>query len=160
MPLISKRNSRLSIVSILLVVAASMGLVSAAITTFNVGQHSISPTITYSGYLNTSYYGIYHYVLAEPLCSKAFPPCFQQGEVVFYLDTSHESIRLIFYCGVVYYYCSSAADVPLQEGSCINVKGTLLIPSKWPTNQFDPPLQFSGDLYVFHYSTVSESACS
>ena len=153
--------SRYSI-SVLLILAASIGLLSAMTTHGGIFYHttSTSPTKTYSGYFGVTYYGIYHHVWGVPSCNKVFPPCFQAEEIVFYLVTSSERIRLIFYCGAVPYYCSSPDDVPLSEGSCIFAKGTLLVPSKWPTNQFEPSLQFGGDLFVFQYSTVSESSCS
>ena len=155
-----KRKSWLGIYSILLVLTASMGMTSAFMAYSGRGKDFTSPTITYSGYLGISYNGTYHYVSAEPLCNKAFPPCFQKGEVVFYLDTDHETIRLVLYCGKVADFCRRAEEVPLRDESCIFVKGTLLIPSKWPTSQFEPSLQFDGDLYVFQYSTISESSCS
>ena len=147
-------------ISILLILAASVTILSALTAKGGLLYHSISPTITYSGYLGTSYNGTYRYVVAKALCDKSFPTCFQEDEVVFYLDTGREVIRLIFYCGTDYSeYCRSVGEVPLRDGTCVLVKGTLLIPSKWPTDQFTPSLQFAGDLYVFQYSTFSESSC-
>ena len=152
--------SRYSI-SILLILVASIGLFSAITIHSGIFYHTTSPTMTYSGYLGISYNGTYHYVVAKPLCNKSFPPCFQKDEVVFYLDKGGEAIRLIFYCGTaVQDYCRSADEVHLVDGTCVHVKGTLLIPSSWPTNQFEPTLQFNGDLYVFQYELAPEGFCS
>lgn len=156
---IRPKFSRYSI-SILIVLAGTIGLLSATTIYGGIFYHTTSPTMTYSGYLGAAYYGIYHHVWSVPLCHKGSPPCNREEELVFYLDTGSERIRLIFYCGVVAYYCDNPDDVPLPEGSCILAKGTLLTPSKWPTNQFEPSLQFSGDLYVFQYSAASETSCS
>jgi hypothetical protein len=165
-----KRRPWLSIISILLVVAASTGLVSAAMSTgqfpgferFFGGVYWSTPTKTYEGYMNTSYSGTYHYVDAQPTCRNSSPPCLLEAdEVVFYITTNNGNVRLIFYCGTrVTYYCSGPNDLPFREGDCIFVKGTLLVPSDWPTERFNPTLQFVGDLYVFKYSNLLTSACS
>mgnify|MGYP001119853495 CR=1 FL=1 len=159
----SEEKPRISTVSILLVLAASIGLVSAAMTNRQlpgfenfyggIYARSQSPTVTYQGYLSMSFDGAYHYVAAEPLCRKTFPPCLAPDEVVFYLETERGTVRLIFYCGLD--YCSRATQLPFSDGAHIYVKGTFLEPSKWPAGQYEPNLQFIGDLYVFQNSTVS-----
>jgi len=85
---------------------------------------------------------------AQPLCAQTFPPCFG-SEVVFYLTTENATIQLVFYCGAG--YCYSAQQLPFHDGDRIYVKGTLLLPSDWPTNKYQPALRFFGDLYVFNY---------
>jgi hypothetical protein len=78
-------------------------------------------------------------------------------EVVFYLETSTTVIWLIFYCGIVSIpdFCARADQLPFRDGAAIYVKGILVTPSKWPTNQFDPALSFNADLYVFSYIAIS-----
>jgi len=86
---------------------------------------------------------------AQPLCAQAFPPCFGASEGVFYLTTENATVQLVFYCGAG--YCSSAQQLPFHDGDRIDVKGTLLQPSDWPTKEYEPTLRFFGDLYVFNY---------
>ena len=77
----NKKRTRLNFVTVLLVIGASLGLMSAAITAGIVpgfemgGVHSHSPTATYQGYFSVGYTGVYHFVHAEPLCRTTFPPC-------------------------------------------------------------------------------------
>ena len=163
-----QKNSSIGICSILLVLAASTGLVSAAMINgqlpgferFRAGtyrQNMLSPTITYQGYFSVSYNGTYHSVIAKPLCRNALPPCLDSDELVFYLDTdSRLVVRLIFYCGAG--YCSRADELPFRDGARIYVKGTLIEPSQWPTSRFEPTLQFKSELYVFQYTTLPESS--
>jgi len=111
-----------------------------------------SPTATHTGYFSVGYTGVYNYVDAQPICALSFPPCLVGSEVVYYLTTSNATIRLIFYCGAG--YCWNAQQLPFKEGDEIHVKGTLLQPSDWPTNEYQPTLRFFGDLYVFNYTTA------
>lgn len=111
-----------------------------------------SPTATHTGYFSVSYTGVYHYVIAQPLCGKSFPPCWVPSEIVFYLTTENATIRLLFYCGQD--YCSSSQQLPFHDGEGIYVKGTLLQPSDWPTSKYQPALEFIGDLYVFNYTAA------
>jgi hypothetical protein len=41
----------------------------------------------------------------------------------------------------------------LQEGARVYVNGTLIEPSQWEPELFEPRLYFIGDLYVFEYRT-------
>lgn len=140
-----------TLVSLILVITAVSGLVSAVLNaTSTVSFHS--PTATHTGYFSVSYTGVYHYVNAEPLCSMSFPPCWTPSEVVFYLTTENETVRLVFYCGLD--YCYGAQQLPFHNGDRIYVKGTLIQPSDWPTNKYHPALQFIADLYVFKYAAA------
>jgi hypothetical protein len=142
-----------SLVSLILMITAILGVVSVGLNTGNTSTISFhSPTATHTGYFSASYTGVYHYVEAQPLCSKNFPPCWVPSEVVFYLTTENETVRLIFYCSAG--FCYSAQQLPFHEGDRIYVKGTLLQPSDWPTNKYQPTLEFVGDLYVFKYATA------
>ncbi|MGA2460020.1 MAG: hypothetical protein ABSF82_01165 [Candidatus Bathyarchaeia archaeon] len=164
----NKRRTYLTIISILLVAAASTGLISAAMSggivpgVPGVGEASThSPTATYQGYLGATYHGLYQYVEATPLCRNAFPPCMAPDEAVFYLTSKNGTIRLVFYCGAFSLdYCDSPSQLPFSNGTCLQVKGTLLQPSKWPTNQFNPTMHFNGDLYVFENETLPGTSCS
>ncbi len=148
---IRQKLSARSLVSLILAITAALGLVSAVLNgTPTVPFHS--PTATHTGYFSVSYTGVYHYAIAQPLCSQNFPPCWAPGEVVWYLTTENATIRLIFYCGLD--YCSSAQQLPFHDEAKIYVKGTLLQPSEWPTSEYQPTLQFIGDLYVFKYAAA------
>jgi hypothetical protein len=140
-----------SLVSLLLMTTAVLALLFAVLNANpNVPFHT--PTATHTGYFSVSYTGVYHYVETEPLCSKNFPPCWVPNEVVFYLTTENETVRLIFYCSVG--FCYSAQELPFHDGDRIFVKGTLIQPSDWPSNKYQPTLEFVGDLYVFKYATA------
>jgi hypothetical protein len=150
-----KRNkaSPLSFASVVLTIVAILSLFS--IWAANIPTVSFrSPTATHTGYFAVNYTGVYHYVDAQPLCAQSFPPCLApSSEVVFYLTTENATIRLVFYCGVG--YCWSAQQLPFKEGDEIHVEGTLIRPSDWPTNEYQPTLpRFFGDLYVFNYTTA------
>jgi hypothetical protein len=141
------------IVSGVLVISAILGLVSGVIIGTSVPTVPFhSPTATHTGYFSISYTGVYHYVVARPLCDYNTPPCGLPGEVVWFLTTVNATIRLIFYCGND--FCSGPEQLPFREGEIVYVKGTLLTPSEWPTNQYRPALEFLGDLYVFKYSSA------
>lgn len=145
------------LVSLILVITAALGLVSAVLNPANPPTVSFhSPTATHTGYLSVSYTGVYHYVDAHPLCAISFPPCWTPDEIVFYLVTANETVRLIFYCEFGLEYCTHADQLPFHDGARIYVKGTLLVPSDWPTNQFEPSLQFNGDFYVFQYKALAD----
>lgn len=156
-----KKQNILSLTTILLVLAGISGILAAAtIGGVLPGSQSSthSPTETYQGYLAVSYQGTYHYVVAVPLCNVLICPA---SETVFYLNTSKGTIRLIFYCGRFSIdYCYSASQLPFGDGACLYVKGTLLEPSKWPSDRFSPSLHFQGDLYVFENATLPETSCS
>ena len=140
-----------SLVSLILAITAALGLVSAVLNgTPTVPFHT--PTATHTGYFSVSYTGVYHYVTAQPLCSKNFPPCWIPSEVVWYLTTENATIRLVFYCGLD--YCTSPEQLPFRNGARIYVKGTLIEPSDWPTKNYQPTLQFGGDLYVFKFAAA------
>ncbi|MGD0175551.1 MAG: hypothetical protein ABSC50_01855 [Candidatus Bathyarchaeia archaeon] len=141
-----------SLVSLILLITAGLGAVSAVLNAGNTPTAFHSPTATYTGYFSASYTGVYHYVEAQPLCSKNFPPCWVPSEVVFYLTTENTTVRLVFYCGLD--YCSSAQQLPFHDGDRIYVKGTLIQPSEWPTSKYQPTLQFNSDLYVFKYAAA------
>lgn len=148
-----RKSSVRSLVSLILVMTAALGLVSVVLNAENTSTVSFhSPTATHTGYFSVSYTGVYHYVTAEPLCSMSFPPCWVPSEVVFYLTTENETVRLVFYCGLD--YCYSAQQLPFHDGDRIYVKGTLIQPSDWPTNKYQPTLQFIADLYVFKYTSA------
>lgn len=164
-----KNRTRLSIITVLLVVAASTGLVSAAMTAgtlpgferFNLGIYWHSPTATYQGSLNTPYNGTYHYVSAVPVCRNSFPPCLDSNEALFYLTLRNQTIRLIFYCPISSdNYCTDPKQLPFHEGDCVYVKGTQIAPSTWPKDRYSPELMFQDDLYVFHYASLANSSCS
>jgi hypothetical protein len=144
-----REASPLSFASITITLVAILSLFSVI-----VGNSSTisfrSPTITHTGYFAVGYTGVYHYVDAQPFCAQSFPPCLvPSSEVVFYLTTENATIQLVFYCGAD--YCYSAQQLPFKDGDRIYVKGTLLRPSEWPTNEYQPTLRFFGDLYVFNY---------
>jgi len=145
-----KKNSRLGVAfaSVIVATVALLGVLSASLP--NPPLTFQSPTATHTGIVGASYTGVYHYVNAQPLCALTFPPCLVGSEVVWYLTTPNETIRLIFYCGVG--YCWNAQQISFKDGDMIHVEGTLLRPSDWPTNRYQPPLQFFGDLYVFNYT--------
>ena len=147
---IIRRPSARNIVFLVLAITTALGLVSAVLNESTIPSQS--PTATHTGYVGVSYTGVYHYVTAQPLCSHNFFPCWTPSETVFYLTTENETVRLIFYCGLD--YCYSAQQLPFHDGDRIYVKGTLLQPSDWPTNKYQPPLQFIGDLYVFNNATA------
>ena len=162
-----KKPRLLTLGTVILVMGASFGIISAAIFGGIVpgfeygGVYTHSPTATYQGYLSINYLGVYHYVHAVPICRTAFPPCHAPDEALFYLNAKNGTIRLIFYCGnIVKYYCESPSQLPFSDGTCLHVKGTLLEPSKWPSDQFSPSMHFSGDLYVFQNQTLPETSCS
>jgi hypothetical protein len=165
---VSSRKPRpLSIGTILLVLVASAGIVSAAllgglVPGFRYGVRTQSPTATYSGYFSINYVGVYHYVHAVPVCRTAFPPCLAHDEALFFLNAKNGTIRLVFYCGisVVPYYCESPSDLSFGDGACLHVRGTLIEPSKWPSDQFSPSIGFEGDLYVFENQTLPATSCS
>jgi len=164
----SGRKPRLlALGTILLVLGASLGIVSIAffggfIPGFEYGDvYTHSPTATYQGYFSVDYVGIYHSAQEIPVCHTVFPGCPVSSEVVFYLNAKNGTIQLIFYCGSkVKYYCDSPSQLPFGDGTCLHVKGTLLQPSKWPSDQFSPRIHFSGDLYVFQNQTLAKTSCS
>jgi hypothetical protein len=164
----SARQPRpLSIGTILLVLVASAGIVSAAllgglVPGFRYGVHTQSPTATYSGYFSINYVGIYHYVHATPVCRTAFPPCLTHDEALFFINSKNGTIRLVFYCGIsaAPYYCESPSELSFSDGTCLHVRGTLIEPSKWPSDQFYPTMHFDGELYVFENETLPQSSCS
>lgn len=164
----SGRKPRLlALGTILLVLGASLGVISVAffegfIPGFEYGGiYTHSPTATYQGYFSVNYVGIYHYIQAMPVCRTAFPGCLASSKAVFYMNAKNGTIQLIFYCGSkVKYYCDSPSQLPFSDGTCLHVKGTLLQPSKWPSDQFSPSIYFSGDLYVFQNQTLAETSCS
>jgi hypothetical protein len=164
----SGRKPRLlTLGTVLLVLATSIGIFSTAlfggiIPGFRYGGvYTHSPTATYSGYFSINYVGVYHYVQATPICRTAFPPCLAPDEVVFFLNAKNGTIRLVFYCGgIVKDYCESPSQLSVSDGACLHVKGTLIVPSKWPSSQFSPRMQFDGDLYVFENQTLPEASCS
>jgi len=139
------------LVSLILVITAASGLVSAVLNATSTVPFQ-SPTATHTGYFSVSYTGVFHYVIAKPLCSMNFPPCWTPSEVVFYLTTENETVRLVFYCGPD--YCYNPQQLPFNDGDRIYVKGTLIQPSDWPTSKYKPILQFIGDLYVFNYTAA------
>ena len=142
-----------TLVSLILLITAVLGVVSAVLNAGNTSTISFhSPTATHTGYFSVSYTGVYHYVEAQPLCSKNFPPCWVPSEVVWYLTTENETVRLIFYCGVG--YCYGAQELPFHDGDRIHVEGTLIQPSDWATSEYQPALQFIADLYVFKYAAA------
>jgi hypothetical protein len=148
-----KKASPLSFASVALAIVAILSLFSAMAANNNPTVSFRSPTATHSGYLAVNYTGVYHYVEAQPLCAQSFPPCLvPSSEVVFYLTTENATIRLVFYCGIG--YCYSAQQLPFKEGDKIRVEGTLLQPSDWPTNKYQPTLRFFADLYVFNYTAA------
>jgi hypothetical protein len=164
-----RKGKNLSWISILLVLTASIGLVSSAmwgiLPGFQGGIYWHSPTSTFQGYLSVNYTGIYGQVSARRLCRLSFPPCLAPDEDVFYLNTGNGTVRLVFYCRsitnlmtTVYGYCSNASQLPFGGGACLYVKGTLIVPSEWPTSQFTPALSFTGDLYVFQYEPLATCA--
>jgi hypothetical protein len=93
----------------------------------------------------------------------------------FYLETDNGLVQLIFYCGTLQTtssfqgkgidagmmtqisknirvkqyssYCANPSEVPIQPGTLLHVRGTLITPTMWPNSS----LQFIGDLYVFEY---------
>jgi hypothetical protein len=143
-----------SLVSLLLMITSVLVLLFAVLNA-NPTVPFHSPTATHTGYFSVAYTGVYHYVEAQPLCSKTFPPCWVSNEAVFYLVTGNgnETVRLVFYCGPLQLdYCNSPQQLPFHDGDWIYVKGTLLQPSDWPTSKYQPTLQFTGDLYVFNYT--------
>jgi hypothetical protein len=166
----SKMNGRksrsLTVATILLVLAGSAGIVSAALYVglvpgFRYGAYVHSPTATYSGYFSVNYVGLYHYVHAVPVCRTAFLPCPANDEALFFLNAQNGTVRLVFYCGrIVKYYCESSSELSFSDGACLHVKGTLIQPSRWPDGQFSPSMHFIGDLYVFEQETLPERSCS
>jgi hypothetical protein len=163
----TSRNPRfLTLGTVLLVLAASFGIFSAAqfggiIPGFMYGGvYTQSPTTTYSGYFSINYVGVYHNFQAMPVCRTAFPPCFAPGEVVFFLKANNGTIRLIFYCGgVVKYFCESPSQLSVSDGACLHVKGTLIEPSEWSSSRFDLSMHFDGD-FVFGSETLPKTSCS
>ena len=162
------RESKLRILgTVLLVVVMAIAVISAGIFGGIIpgfefgGLYTHSPTVTYSGYFSINYVGFYHYVQAEPVCRTAFPPCLASGEALFYMNAKNGTVQLVFYCGsIVKYYCESPTQLPFGDGACLHVKGTLIEPSKWPSNQFTPSMHFNGDLYVFENETLPETSCA
>jgi hypothetical protein len=147
-----KNASPLSFASVTITLIAVLSLFSAAMPN-NPRVSFHSPTATYSGYLSVSFTGAYHFVEAQPLCSEVFPPCLVPSEAVYYLRTENgTAIQLVFYCGDN--YCNLVQQIPFGEGEKIYAEGTLLVPSKWPSNQYYPALYFVADLYVFNYTAV------
>jgi hypothetical protein len=148
----TKKASLLTFTSIIIAFVAIVSLFSA-IYTANFRVPSESPTATYSGYLSSSYIGTYHYLDEQPTCAQSFPPCLVPSEVIFYLTTQNGTlIHLYFYCGAD--YCRDAQQLPLTDGAKIHVEGTLLVPSSWPTSEYNPPLRFTADLFVFSYAAA------
>ena len=146
------------ITSAILVLMASLGLASAVLYNYApglIGQTSISPTATYTGQMGVSLQGRYHYLTAVPKCRHNLFGCVTSDEVVFYLETNTTIIRLILYCGPVPDFCVRADQLPFSDGAVIYVKGSLIEPSKWPTNQFEQTLSFNADLYIANYTAIS-----
>ena len=169
-----RKSTVVSPVTVLLILAAAAGLMASAIIGgivpgFIDGVYSHSPTVTYQESLAVSYVGIYHVAQAEPICNSAFPPCFASNETIFFLTSGNGTVRLVFYCGTTRNglttvtgwvdLCSNPTQLQLEEGTCLQVKGTLLQPSSWPSKQYLPPMQFIGDLFVFTYAQVPQGSC-
>ena len=152
--ILGRKPSARILVSLILLTTTALGLVSAALYAGSifttVSFHS--PTATYTGSLSIGYTGVYPYLTAEPLCSHSLPPCGTPSELVWYLTTGNDTIRLIFFCGPD--TCSRAQQLPFHDGDRIYVKGTLLQPSNGPTIEYQPTLQFTADLYVFKYAAA------
>jgi len=147
--------------SAILVLMASLALASAVLYNYAPGlgyligeTPTISPTATYTGEMGVSFQGRYHYLTAVPKCRHNLFGCAASDEVVFYLETNTTVIRLIFYCEVVPDFCTPADQLPFSEGAVIYVKGTLIEPSKWPANEFEPYISFNADLYVFQHNEI------
>jgi hypothetical protein len=163
----NRKRNLLTLGTVLLVVVMCLAVISAAFFggiipgfTFG-GVYTHSPTATYSGYFSIEYVGVYHYVQAMPVCRAAFPPCIATSEFLFYMNAKNGTIRLVFYCGhVAKYYCESPSQLQFSNGTCLHVKGTLLRPSKWPSDQYSPTMSFDGDLYVFENESLPQIACS
>jgi len=171
---VKRKSTVVSPVTILLILAAAAGLMASAIIGgivpgFIDGVYSHSPTVTYQESLAVSYVGIYHVAQAEPVCNSAFPPCFASNETIFFLTSGTGTVRLVFYCGTTRNglttvsgwvdLCSNATQLQLGEGTCLQVKGTLLQPSSWPSKQYLPSMHFIGDLFVFTYTQVPQASC-
>jgi len=157
-PLIRPSSARSFAVALLLILVSvwsltfsetNSGAYPALNRVFAVGA-TISPTITYSGYVAMKFYGTYHYLTVVPVCRNNFIPCLSEDQTVFYLDTSGKMIRLILYCGLD--YCEYPNQLALPNGTPMYARGTLIIPSAWPNRDFEPNLTFNGDLYVFNYT--------
>ena len=141
------------IASTLLLLACASGFSSATAPPQEVSWSWHSPTKTYQGFLSIVYYGIYQVVTTTPVCRANFPPCLDSDQVVFYLISDNGlRVRLIFYCGPD--ICRQSKDVPLDAGARVYAKGTLIEPSQWQSQLFEPLLYFVGDLYVFQYHTA------
>jgi hypothetical protein len=149
--------------SLLLVTVATTGFVSGAMYNgilpgfehFQGGVYWHSPTKTYEGYFSVEYRGIFHHVIEIPLCRQAFPPCLNEDETVFYIETDAGAlVRLIFFCGLG--YCTQPGQVPLNEGARVQVNGTLIEPSQWQSGPYTLNLYFISDLYVIQYSNVRD----
>ena len=145
-----KKAQLLSVAFISIMIVTVVSLLSVSIP--NTPVPFQSPTATHTGYVGVGYTGVYHYVTAQPVCAQTFPPCLVGNEVVWYLSTPNATIRLIFYCAVG--YCWNAQQLPFKDGDEIHVRGTLLCPSDWPTDKYQPTLRFFGDLYVFNYTSA------
>jgi hypothetical protein len=156
----SRRRKLLTLGTMLLVVGASFGFMSAAIIEAIVPVFKVAHTYfrSYQGYLSVNYEGIYRYVTAISTCNTGFTSCAESNQTVFYLTTKNATIQLIFYCGN--YYCDSPSQLPFSDGTCLHVKGTLIEPSMWPSDQFSPSMHFDGDLYVFENQTLPKTSCS
>jgi hypothetical protein len=156
----SRRRKLLTLGAILLVVGASLGFMSAAIIEAIVPVFKVAHTNSrsYQGYMSVNYQGIYHYVTAIPICTTGVASCTESNQTVFYLTTKNATIQLIFYCGNN--YCDSPSQLPFSDGTCLQVKGTLLEPSEWPSDQFSPSIHFDGDLYVFGNQPLPATSCS
>jgi hypothetical protein len=156
----SRKLKLLILGTILLVVGASFGFMSAAIIEAIVPVFKVAHinSRSYQQYMLVSYQGIYHYVTATPICTTGFASCTGSNQTLFYLTTENATIQLIFYCGN--YYCDSPSQLPFNDGTCLHVKGTLLEPSEWPSDQFSPSMHFEGDLYVFGNQPLPETSCS
>ena len=138
-------------VTIILVSTLSLFTITMPTSTPKVSLHN--PTATFNGYLSVSLAGVYHYVDTQPLCGEVFPPCIVTNQPVFYLTTKNGTdIQLVFYCGD--HYCDLAQQIHLSEGGKISVDGTLMVPSRWPTSEYQPTLYFIADLYVFNYTAA------
>jgi hypothetical protein len=148
--------------TILLVLDGVLGLSAAAMIVgilpgfHGRGDFFPNAAATYQGYVSISFQGVYHYVIASPICTGS-THC-PNSENVFFLDAKNGTIRLIFYCDNN--FCEDPSQLAFGDGTCLHVKGTLIEPSEWPSHEFSPFMNFAGDLYVFESNALDAASCS
>ncbi len=158
-----KRTCALNPVTILLVAAASMGIMSAAILGgvvpgFVGGVYIHAPTATYQEFLSVNYESVYRF-MQVPFCRAGFPHCVPTDQTVFFTNTRNGTIRLVFYCVIIQNSCNMPSQLPIDYGACLRMTGTLIRPSVWPSEgHILKP--FDGDLYVFTYSVLPNFSCA